>query len=74
MIRPRPTMLKFLPIMLLSSVQKVTHYAQYYVHNYFNYATVQLQILLFLMSKLVCIVHFIITASSNSSICNFIGA
>jgi len=45
--RPRPIMLKFLPIMLLSSAQKVTYYAQYYAHNYFNYATVQLQILLF---------------------------
>jgi len=67
-------MLKFLPIMLLSSAQKVTHYAQYYTHNCFNYATVQLQILLFLMSTLVYIIHFIITASSNSSICNFIGA
>jgi len=42
--RPRPIMLKFLPIMLLSSAQKVTHYAQYYAHNYFNYAIVQLQI------------------------------
>jgi len=45
--RPQPIMLKFLPIMLLSSAQKLTHYAQYYAHNYFNYATVQLQILLF---------------------------
>jgi len=69
-------MLKFLPIMLLSSAQKVTHYAQYYAHNYFNYATVELQILSFSMSTLVYIVHFIITASSNNSIsiCNFIGA
>ena len=45
--RPQPIMLKFLPIMLLSSAQKVTHYAQYYAHNYFNYATAQPQILLF---------------------------
>jgi len=45
--RPRPIMLKFLPIMLLSSAQKVTHYAQYCAHNYFNYATAQPQILLF---------------------------
>ena len=29
-----------LPIMLLSSAQKVTHYAQYYAHIYCNYATV----------------------------------
>jgi len=65
-------MLKFLLIMLLSSAQKITHYAQCYAYNYFNYATVQLQILLFLMSTLVYIVHFIITVSSNSSICNFI--
>jgi len=72
--RPRPIMLKFLPIMLLSSAQKVTHYVQYYAHNYFNYAIVQLQILLFLMNTLVYIVHFIITASSNSSICHCIGA
>jgi len=42
-----PIMRKFLPIMLLNSAQKVTHYAQYYVHNYFNYATVQPQILIF---------------------------
>jgi len=55
-------------------LKNVTHYAQYYTHNYFNYATVHLQILLFLMTTLVCIVHFIIIASSNSSICNCIGA
>ena len=29
-------MLKVIPIMLLSSVQKVIHYAQYYTHNYYN--------------------------------------
>jgi len=46
--RPQPIMLKFLPIMFLSSAQKVTHYAQYYAHNYFIYATVQPQILKFL--------------------------
>ena len=39
-------MLKFLPIMFLSNAQKVAHYAQYYAHNYFNHATVQVQILL----------------------------
>jgi len=71
--RPQRIMLKFLPIMLLSSAQ-VTHYAQYYTHNYFNYATIPLQVLLFLMSTLVYIVHFIITANFNSSICNSIGA
>ena len=27
-------MLKFLTIILLNSAQKVTHYAQYYAHNY----------------------------------------
>ena len=42
-IKPRPIMLKILPIMLLSSAQKVTHYAQYYAHNYCNYATVHTQ-------------------------------
>ena len=31
-------MLNFLPIMLLSSAQKVTYYAQYYAHNYYNHA------------------------------------
>ena len=36
-------MLEFLPIMLLSSAQKVTYYAQYYAHNYCNYATVHIQ-------------------------------
>jgi len=71
MVRPWPIMLKFLPIMLLSSAQK-SH--QYYAHNYFNYATVQLKILLFLMSTLVYIVYFIITVRSNSSICHCIGA
>ena len=38
--RPRPIMLKSLPIMLLSSAQKIAHYAQYYAHN-INDATVQ---------------------------------
>ena len=33
-------LLNFLPIMLLSSAQKVAYYAQYYAHNYCNYATV----------------------------------
>ena len=31
-VRPRPIMLKFLPIMLLSVAQKFTHYAQYYAY------------------------------------------
>ena len=31
---PRPIMLKILPIMLLSSAQKIAHYAQYYAHKY----------------------------------------
>ena len=39
-INARPIMLKFLPIMLLTNTQKITHYAQYYAHNYCNYATV----------------------------------
>ena len=54
--RPRPIMLNFLPIILLSSDQKGTHYAQYYAHiaNYCNYATVHTlyTILLFLMTTL----------------------
>ena len=29
-----------MPIMLLSNVHKVAHYAQYYTHNYCNYATI----------------------------------
>ena len=33
-------MLKFLPIMLLSSAQKIACYAQYYAHHYWNCATV----------------------------------
>ena len=37
-------MLKFLPIVLLSSTQKVTNYAQYYAHNYCDYATVHIQL------------------------------
>ena len=32
--RPRPIMLKILPIMLLSSPQKIAHYAQYYARKY----------------------------------------
>ena len=31
--KPRPIILKFLPIMLLSSAQNVAYYAQYYVHE-----------------------------------------
>ena len=44
-VSPRPIMLKILPIMLLSSAQQVTYYAQYYTHiaNYCNYATVNIQ-------------------------------
>ena len=41
--KPRPIMVKILPIMLLSSAQKVTHYTQCYAHNYCNYATVLTQ-------------------------------
>ena len=37
-------MLTFLPIMLLGSAQKITHYAQYYVHNYCNYAIAHVQV------------------------------
>ena len=32
--RPQPIMLKNLFIMLLSSAQKIAHYAQYYAHKY----------------------------------------
>ena len=32
--RPRPIMLKILPIVLLSRAQKIAHYAQYYAHKY----------------------------------------
>ena len=32
--RPRPIMLKILPIMLLSRAQEIAHYAQYYTHKY----------------------------------------
>ena len=40
-------MFKILPIVLLSTTQKVTHYAQYYAHNYCNYATVHTQLIIF---------------------------
>ena len=40
LIRPRPIMLNILPLTLLSSAQKLAHYAQYYAHN-INDATVQ---------------------------------
>ena len=36
-------MLNFLPIMLLSVLKKVTYYAQYYAHNYCDYAQVHIQ-------------------------------
>ena len=32
--RPQPIMLKILPIMLLSSAQKIAHCALYYAHKY----------------------------------------
>ena len=38
--KPWPIMLNFLPIMLLSSAQNFAYYAQYYAHDYCNYATV----------------------------------
>ena len=38
--KPQPIMLKYLPIMLLSNAQKIAYYAQYYVHDYYNYATI----------------------------------
>ena len=38
--KPRPIMLNFLPIMLLSNAQKFAYYAQYYANDYCNYATV----------------------------------
>ena len=41
-VKSQPTMLKFLPIMLLSNTQKVAYYAQYYAHNYCSYATVHI--------------------------------
>ena len=40
-------MLNFLPIMLLSTAQKVAYYAQYYAHDYCNYATVCVQLYYF---------------------------
>ena len=41
--KPQPIMLNFLPIMLLSSAKKFAYYAQYYAHDYCNYATVYIQ-------------------------------
>ena len=42
--KPWPIILKFLSIMLLSSAQKICLlYAQYYAHDYCNYATVHIQ-------------------------------
>ena len=44
---------KFLPIMLLSTVQKVTyHYAKYYAHNFCDYTTAHIELLLFLITRL----------------------
>ena len=39
-------MLNFLAIMILTSAQKVTHYTQYYAHNYCKDATVHIVIIL----------------------------
>ena len=51
--KPWPIMLKILPIMLLSTTQKVTHYAQCYAHDYWNYVTVHsYTILLILITTL----------------------
>ena len=36
-------MLNFLPIMLLSTAQKVAYYAQYYAQSYRDYATVNIE-------------------------------
>ena len=33
-IKPRPIMLKFLPIMFLSNAHKNAYYVQYYAHNH----------------------------------------
>ena len=40
--KPQPIMLNFLPIMLLSNAQKFAYYAQYYAHDYCNYAIVSI--------------------------------
>ena len=40
MDKPQPIILNFLPIILLSKAQKFAYYAQYYAHDYCNYATV----------------------------------
>ena len=37
---PQAIMLNFLPIMFLSNAQIFAYYAQYYAHEYCNYATV----------------------------------
>ena len=36
---------QFLPIMLLNSAKKVIYYVQYGVHNYCNYATIYIKII-----------------------------
>ena len=36
---------QFLPIMLLNSAKKVIYYVQYGVHNYCNYATIYVKII-----------------------------
>ena len=46
-IKPRPVVLNVLPIMLLSSAEKVAYYAQYYAHKYCNYATIYMQFINF---------------------------
>ena len=38
--KPQAIMLNFLPIMLLSNAQKFAYHAQYYAHDYCNYAAV----------------------------------
>ena len=51
----------YLLALLFSNTQKTTQYAQYYAHDYCNYATVHLlaTILLFLMTSYISIVAWI---------------
>ena len=42
-IKPRPILLNFSPIMLMSTAQKVAYYAQYYARSYCDYATVHIE-------------------------------
>ena len=66
--RPRPIMLYILPIMLVSNAQKVTHYAQYYAHNYCNLCHSSYSYSFFSFNDCISIAHFTIILKHHCGI------